>query len=63
MDVRRLVMTRRLMASLVGLSLLVAACEDQGNPGDDSMLSGASLVVVLIVVAVVAAVVLIGRRR
>jgi hypothetical protein len=52
----------RLFASLVGLSLLLAACEDEGNPGDDSLLSGASLIVVLIVVAIVVAVVM-SRRR
>jgi hypothetical protein len=56
-------MTRRLMASLVGLSLLVAACEDEGNPGDDALLSGVSLVVILLVVAVIGAVVLLARRR
>lgn len=40
---------------------LLAACEDQGNPGDDSLLTGASLIVVL-VIAVIVGVVLVRRR-
>ena len=56
-------MTRRVTASLVGISLLLAACEDEGNPGDDALLSGMSLVVILLVVAVIGAVVLFARRR
>jgi hypothetical protein len=50
---------RRWMPFLALLGLL-AACEDQGNPGDDSLLTGGSLVV-LIVVAIV--IFLVIRRR
>lgn len=50
---------RAWMAFLPLLGLLVA-CEDQGNPGDDNLLTGGSLVV-LIVIAIV--IFLIVRRR
>ena len=55
-------MKARLATSLIGLSLLLAACEDEGNPGDDSLLSGASLVIVLLIVAVIVGVA-VSRRR
>jgi hypothetical protein len=50
----------RLAAALVTLSLLIAACEDEGNPGDDNLFTGASLVVVALIVVVV---VFMARRR
>jgi hypothetical protein len=45
---------------LFGTSLLMAACEDEGNPGDDNLLTGGSLVVLVIIVVVVF---LVMRRR
>lgn len=48
------VLSLRVSAALLTLSLFLAACEDQGNPGDDNLLTGASLVIVVAVVAVVA---------
>jgi hypothetical protein len=56
---KEVLMARAWKVCLPGLALL-AACEDQGNPGDDSLLTGGSLVV-LIVVAIV--VFLVIRRR
>jgi hypothetical protein len=50
----------RLTTSVVGLALVAAACEDEGNPGNDNLLTGASLIVV---VAIVVVVVLAMRRR
>ena len=44
----------RLFSALVAMSLFLAACEDQGNEGDDNLLTGASLVVVVVVVAIIA---------
>lgn len=36
-----------------GLALaMLAACEDQGNPGDDNLLTGASVIVVIVLVAI-----------
>ena len=52
----------RLTTALLSLSLLAAACEDEGNPGDDSLLSGGSLVIVLLIAVVIGAV-LFARRR
>jgi hypothetical protein len=31
----------------------MTACEDQGNPGNDNLLTGGSVVIVLVVLAVV----------
>jgi hypothetical protein len=56
---KEVLMARAWKVCLPVLALL-AACEDQGNPGDDSLLTGGSLVV-LIVVAIV--VFLVIRRR
>lgn len=50
----------RLGAALISLSLILAACEDEGNPGDDNLLTGASLVVVVLVVL---GIFLLVRRR
>ena len=46
---------------LLGLATVLTACEDQGNPGDDNLLTGASLVVVIIIVLVI--VYFVRRRR
>lgn len=36
-----------------GLALLfLAACEDQGNPGNDNLFTGASLLIIIVVVLV-----------
>ena len=43
----------RLSACLVGLSLILAACEDEGNPGNDNLLTGGSVVVIVIIVVVI----------
>jgi hypothetical protein len=42
------------LLAAMSLAVLLAACEDEGNPGDDNLLTGASLVVVVIIVAVIA---------
>ncbi len=67
-DVRTPVRTKRLRQSMKRIWLtilptlmLLAACEDEGNPGDDNLLTGGSLIVVLIIVAIV--VILLMRRR
>ena len=49
------------VAPLVTLSLFLAACEDRGNPGDDNLLTGASLVVILLIAGVIA--LRVARRR
>lgn len=56
-------MRTRFALALVSLSALLAACEDSGNPGDDNLLTGASLVVVLVIAAIIAAVVFARRGR
>ena len=50
--------TWKLLLPLLGL---LAACEDEGNPGNDSLLTGGSLLVVIVVVTVIFLVV--HRRR
>jgi hypothetical protein len=50
----------KVAAASMALSLLVAACEDEGNPGDDNLFTGASLIVVALIVVVV---VFMARRR
>jgi hypothetical protein len=51
----------RITAALFGLAMVLAACEDEGNPGDDNLLTGLSLVAVVVVVVIV--VMLMRRRR
>jgi hypothetical protein len=53
---------KRAWLSIVPFLVLLAACEDQGNPGDDNLLTGGSLIVVLIIVAI-AAYLFLRRRR
>jgi len=53
-------MKAKLFAPLALLAGLLAACEDEGNPGNDNLLTGGSLIVVIIIVIVV---VLMLRRR
>ncbi len=43
----------RLSAGFVGLSLILAACEDEGNPGNDNLLTGGSVVVVVLIIVVI----------
>lgn len=31
-------------------AVFLTACEDQGNPGDDNLLTGGSLIVILLIV-------------
>jgi hypothetical protein len=50
--------TWKLWLPLLGL---LAACEDEGNAGNDSLLTGGSLVLVVIVVIVIFLVVRRGR--
>jgi hypothetical protein len=52
---------KRLWLTMLPTMLLLAACEDEGNPGDDNLLTGGSLIVVLVIVAIV--VILLMRRR
>jgi hypothetical protein len=44
----------RVFSLLVTMSLFLAACEDEGNEGNDNLLTGASLIVVVAIVAIVA---------
>ena len=48
-------------ATLLGLSFVLAACEDEGNPGNDNLLTGGSVVVVVLIVVVIFF--LVRRRR
>lgn len=50
-----------LAAVFVVLSTLLAACEDQGNPGNDNLFTGASLIVVLLIVGII--IFAVSRRR
>ncbi|MGH7540020.1 MAG: hypothetical protein ACRELC_03370 [Gemmatimonadota bacterium] len=43
----------RKLLTLAPLAALLTACEDAGNPGDDNLLTGASLVVIVIIVVVI----------
>jgi hypothetical protein len=54
-------MKARIVALTALLVPLLAACEDQGNPGDDNLLTGVSLIVVL-VIALIVGIVLVRRR-
>ena len=51
---RARLLTPRVFSVLVAMSLFLAACEDQGNEGDDNLLTGASLIVVIVIVAIIA---------
>jgi hypothetical protein len=51
----------RVTAALIGLAMVLAACEDEGNPGNDNLLTGFSLVVVIAIVVVI--VLMVRRRR
>lgn len=53
-------MKAKVFAPLALVAAFLAACEDEGNPGNDNLLTGGSLVVVIIIVIVV---VLMMRRR
>ena len=44
---------RKLLAAPL-LAVLMAACEDAGNEGNDNILTGASLILVVVVVILVA---------
>ena len=61
-DLTEVYIVKRIWTMLVPLLGVLAACEDEGNPGDDSLLSGGSLIIVVIIVIIVA-VVLARRRR
>lgn len=52
---------KRVWTMALPLLVFLAACEDEGNQGNDNLLTGGSLILVLIVVAIVAFLVL--RRR
>ena len=54
-------MRARVLVPLVFLATLMAGCEDEGNAGNDNLLTGGSLVVVVLIVLVV--VFLVRRRR
>ena len=59
---RRTSPLRAPLLALLGLaSVALSACEDRGNPGNDNLLTGGSLVLVIIIVIVV--LVFIVRRR
>jgi hypothetical protein len=49
------------LAPLATFAFLLASCEDEGNPGDDNLLTGGSLILVVLVVVIV--VLLVRRRR
>ena len=50
-----------LVALTLAAGTFLAACEDEGNSGDDSLLSGGSLVAVLVVAAVIVGVFILAR--
>jgi hypothetical protein len=51
---RARLLSPRVVSAVLAMSLFLAACEDQGNEGDDNLLTGGSLILVIIVVAIVA---------
>jgi hypothetical protein len=53
-------MKRRMWTALLPLMTFLAACEDEGNAGNDNLLTGGSLVVLIIIVIVIF---LVMRRR
>jgi hypothetical protein len=53
-------MIKRTWAMLLPLMAFLAACEDEGNAGDDNLLTGGSLVVLVIIAL---AIFLFMRRR
>jgi hypothetical protein len=48
------------LLTLAPIAMLLTACEDAGNAGDDNLLTGGSLALVVIIVVVI---VLVRRRR
>lgn len=59
---RRILRPRAWLAfAFVAVSTLLAACEDEGNPGNDNLFTGASLIVVLVIVGVI--IFAVTRRR
>lgn len=52
---------KRTWTLLLPLLGVLAACEDEGNPGNDSLLTGGSLVIVVIIVIVIFLVLRRGR--
>ena len=50
----------KLLRATVPLAVLLAACEDAENPGNDNLLTGGSLVI-LVIIAIVIFVIM--RRR
>ena len=52
-----------LVALTLAAGTFLAACEDEGTPGDDSLLSGGSLLVVLVVVVLVVGAFMLARSR
>jgi hypothetical protein len=51
----------RLGVPLLAFTAALSSCEDEGNPGNDNLLTGASLIVVVVVVLVI--VLLVRRKR
>jgi ABC-type glycerol-3-phosphate transport system permease component len=49
----------RRLPTLATLPALLTACEDAGDPGDDNLVTGASLVAIVIIIIVI---VLVRRR-
>ena len=46
-------MKTRLTAGILAMAALLSACEDEGNEGNDNLLTGGSLVVLVIIIVVV----------
>lgn len=53
-------MKAKVFAPLALVAAFLTACEDEGNAGNDNLLTGGSLVLVIVIVIVV---VLLRRRR
>ena len=53
-------MRAKLTVPLVALMTVLASCEDEGNPGNDNLLTGGSLVLIIVIVLVI---VFFVRRR
>ena len=54
-------MKTRFLLPILALATVLVGCEDEGNPGNDNLLTGGSLVLVVLVVLLI--VFLVRRRR
>ena len=55
-------MRARIAVPLLAVASALTACEDQGNPGNDNLLTGGSLVIIVVIIAVVGYLIVRSRR-